>query len=421
MSTFDRLERQLPELMADLASARVPDYFDDLLQATARTRQRPAWASLERWIPVDLTMPAPLGRARLVPRLALLLLIGVLAVAAVLVLVGSHQTRLPPPFGPAANGLLYFEAANGDVVSADPVTLATRTIMKVPAANADGVMPSRNGRSIILMSKVAGVEQLSIANLDGSNLRVLPGSWTNFSEIDVSPNDAQIAIVSDIEGVPSISIIEANGSSSRSLNLGLETHSIWYLPDGRLLFQGSTTTGVPRYGIYTVNTDGTGLQLIGKTDVVNTWLSLMPSQDGKRLVYHKWVDAPREHGRLHVIDIASGIDTMVQVAGTTPSDEFLDPTFSRDGKSILFKWFTADQAVRLAVVPSGGGTAVLLGPAVHADVPPDGGFSPDDKSVMAWYPSLQQLWLLDPTGRVAGDRKLSLPVTGNPPWQRLAP
>ena len=44
MTAFERIEPRLPELLADLAPARVPDYFDDLLLATARTRQRPAWA-----------------------------------------------------------------------------------------------------------------------------------------------------------------------------------------------------------------------------------------------------------------------------------------------------------------------------------------------------------------------------------------
>jgi len=363
MTTPERFERQLPDLMADLASARVPDYFDDLLQATARTRQRPAWASLERWLPMDLTLPAPLGRARLVPRLALLLLIGLLAVAAILAYAGSHQTRLPAPFGVAANGSLLFSTPAGDVVSADPATMASKTLIAAKAGQTiDGVSPTRDGRSIIVGTKVAGGEQLSIANADGSNLRVLPGTWVNQSEIDSSPTDAQLAIVSEVGGVPSISILEANGSSSRSLQLGLEVHNLWYLPDGRLLFHGTTTSGTPTYGVYVVKADGTGLQPIGQTSTVDNWLGVMPSPDGKSAMYHKWVDAPLEHGRLHVVDLASGADSTIQVTGATGTDEFEEAMFSPDGQSIVFKWFTADQNVRLAMMPAAGGTVSSSAP-----------------------------------------------------------
>ena len=37
MTAFDRIEPRLPELMAELAPASVPDYFDDMLRQTGRT------------------------------------------------------------------------------------------------------------------------------------------------------------------------------------------------------------------------------------------------------------------------------------------------------------------------------------------------------------------------------------------------
>jgi hypothetical protein len=54
MTASERFEQQLPELMAELAPARVPDYFDDMLRQSARTRQRPAWSVLERWLPMGV-------------------------------------------------------------------------------------------------------------------------------------------------------------------------------------------------------------------------------------------------------------------------------------------------------------------------------------------------------------------------------
>jgi hypothetical protein len=420
MTAPDRFERRLPELMADLAPARVPDYFDDLLRATARTRQRPAWSSLERWLPMDLALPSAPGRTRPLAALALLGLVGLLVIAALLVFVGSRPPRVPPPFGPAANGSMYYASTKGDVLSLDPAKGASTVVLA--GLKADGVVPFRNGLRIAVMSKVTGGEQLSVADADGKHSHALPGTYTNFSEIDISPTDAQVAIVSEVKGVSSITILEADGSKATPLDTGLEVHNFWYLPDGRIVFHGTSITGDKTYGLYVVDPNGTAApKAVVPTSSVDNWLGMSPSQDGTRLIYHKWVDDPFEHGRIHVIDVASGNDTTVQVAGTTSNDEYEEAFFSPDGRSILFKWFTADDTnVRLAVVPAGGGTAVAFGPAVHYDVSPSALYSPDGRSVIAWYPSLKQVWLLDPTGKTP-DRQLSASVADVPTWQRLAP
>src|SRR5688572_24171849 len=52
MMPNERFERQLPELLTELAAPRTPDYVDDLFGLTAATRQRPAWTFLERWLPM---------------------------------------------------------------------------------------------------------------------------------------------------------------------------------------------------------------------------------------------------------------------------------------------------------------------------------------------------------------------------------
>jgi hypothetical protein len=420
MTSPDRFEQQLPELMAELAPARVPDYFDDLLRATARTRQRPAWSSLERWLPMDVALPSAGGRTGLLRGLAVIALVALLAAAVLVAYVGSRPHRVPAPFGLAANGSMYYPTAKGDVFALDSTTGTPRAILT--GISADGVLPSRDGLRIATMSKVIGGEQLSVANADGTGRVVLPGTYTNFSEINWSPTDAQVAIVSEVAGISSISILEADGSKATPLTLGYEVHNFWYLPDGRFAFHGSPTTGAATFGLYTVNADGTNIQPIVAPAAVDNWLSMNPSDDGTRIVYHKWVDDPLEHGRLHVIDLASGKDTTVQVAGTLSSDIFEEATFAPDGKSILFKWFTADGNVRLAVVPAGGGTATLMGPPVPHDVSPDALFSPDGHSVIARYPSLDQVWLLDPTGgKAGGDRQLSLAASDVPTWQRVAP
>ncbi len=62
MTPIDRFERDLPIALADLADEPTPDYFIDILGQTARSRQRPAWATPGRWFS---TMPAISSRPAL--------------------------------------------------------------------------------------------------------------------------------------------------------------------------------------------------------------------------------------------------------------------------------------------------------------------------------------------------------------------
>jgi len=424
MSNFDRVERHLPQLMADLASARVPDYFDDLLRETARTRQRPAWRSRERWLPLDLTFAPVSNRTRSLAGIAVLAIVGLLAAATLLVYVGSHQQRLPAPFGPAGNGSWYYSAANGDIYATDPLTGASRLILAGAQAGPQPA-PSRDGRLIEFGRKVTGGDQILVAGADGSNVRTLPGTFAGFAEVDWSPDSTHLAIVSTVGGVASLSVLPVDGSTSKSLPLGLEVHDIWYLADGRIAFQGiKSEAGSLTYGLYVVNADGTGLRSVepptsGPTD----WLALDPSPDGRSLVYHRWRD-PGETGRLHIVDIETGKDTPVQVDGAVDGEHHEIPQYSPDGTQILFTRFEAGSGdAQVSVLPVGGGAATLLGPAVPSYQPaPTASYSPDGRNVIAYYPSLGELWLLDPTGgKAGGDRKLSLPVTEAPTWQRLAP
>ena len=59
MTPIDPLERRLPDGLADLANPHVPSYLSDILADTGRTRQRPAWSFLERWLPMALIERRP--------------------------------------------------------------------------------------------------------------------------------------------------------------------------------------------------------------------------------------------------------------------------------------------------------------------------------------------------------------------------
>jgi len=125
MTSRDRLEERLPKLLDELAAARTPDYFDSMLRQTARTRQRPAWSSLERWLPMDIAArPARLGLTSWRPVVIALVVLAVLLAVSAALFVGSRP-RVPAPFGPARNGLVLFSSTGGDIVSVDPASGTT--------------------------------------------------------------------------------------------------------------------------------------------------------------------------------------------------------------------------------------------------------------------------------------------------------
>ncbi len=54
--TDDRLERALSEAISDLAGSSTPDYLNDILERTSRTRQRPWWTFPRRYLSMTATL-----------------------------------------------------------------------------------------------------------------------------------------------------------------------------------------------------------------------------------------------------------------------------------------------------------------------------------------------------------------------------
>ena len=68
MTQHDGFDRTLSAWLDEQAGHGTPTYLGDVLARTIRTRQRPAWSSLERWLPVQMTFS---GRLAPIPRQAL--------------------------------------------------------------------------------------------------------------------------------------------------------------------------------------------------------------------------------------------------------------------------------------------------------------------------------------------------------------
>ncbi len=268
MTTFDRIEPRLPELIDELSSARVPDYFDDLLQATAQAPQRPAWSALERWLPMG-EIARPILRSAVPWRpIIVFALLTMLALGGLLMYAGSGP-RLPAPFGPAANGVLLYRDPGGSIVSVDPTTGSTTTV----AAASDSLghpVPSRDGRRMAIpLFGSTTPAPIIVTGIDGSDRTALAGDYRDIDQVDWSPDSTQLAIVANEGGMPSIIVAAADGSAARTLPLGHEVSLITYLPDGRLavIAADGPTDACPGStpdnngcALFVVASDGTGLE-----------------------------------------------------------------------------------------------------------------------------------------------------------------
>ncbi len=70
MIPSDGLDRKVSTWLHADAEHQVPDHLDAVLRRTRTERQRPAWSSLERWLPVQTTL-----RLSTAPRVAWLLVV----------------------------------------------------------------------------------------------------------------------------------------------------------------------------------------------------------------------------------------------------------------------------------------------------------------------------------------------------------
>ena len=109
--------------------------------------------------------------------------------------VGSRQTRLPAPFGPAANGLITY-MSEGDIYVGDPVTGETRLI--VGGRGFDwGPSYSADGTLIGFIRDVNATEfDIYVVRPDGSELRKLtPEPIPNQSWAQWVPDSRHIATI----------------------------------------------------------------------------------------------------------------------------------------------------------------------------------------------------------------------------------
>jgi Tol biopolymer transport system component len=461
MSANDRFERRLPAILDSLAPMRAPEYFDDILGQVDRTRQRPGWTFPERWLPVSAITNrlAVAPRVPMRPALAIILLILAVFVGTLL-LAGSRQ-RVPPPFGPAANGLLAYADENGAIVSANLDGGAAKTIIPGPG-NEHPVFSPDGTQLAYLRVNGGGTYDIVVAGADGSSPKVITtvpylrighlgwspdgstvvaaalgsaelGSETRLLAFDLAKGGPPAVLTDRIPVVGSfVSLDGFNGGLADLFRppAGNEFLFVGSGPSGDGIYRQAVSGGAPTAVLTTANTPIVFQDLWGAQ-----W-----SPDGTQIAVTLLRPDDPNDWRVYVMN-ADGSDLRQLTSLATPGTIVVEqhPAWSPDGKQIaLMRWFDHRSPAEgieprpITIVDVATGAEREVGTVETNDHPTGDdtshgslgwGWSPDGSSILETpgqgSPDIGRLLVVDAaTGAVTRTRFTS---SSAPSWQRKAP
>lgn len=437
LDQFDPFARRIEEAFDEIAIPRRPPYIDDVLQLTARTSQRPRWTFPERWLPVDTTLARPALLGGRVPLRSIIVLALLAALIASLAIFAGSQRRLPPAFGPAANGQIAY-VSNGDIYVRDALTGPGRLLI---GGDLDQMAPafSPDGTRMSYVSDVLGSDAFYLANADGSNaVQIATIQPAGNAQAAWAPDSRRMALIYEILGVPTLSIADVTGRSTPIDLGGLTPWDVaWIPPLGDRLLIRAAAAG-DRMDFYTLRPDGSELRALGLDRVSDfgpqfTLSGPVITPDGKTILFN---NAEAAHGtfnetfmrfRVHLVDI----DGRNERALPGPEDPYYSeswPTVSPDGKWIVaHRWAFAHQVENptsgLVILPVDGSAA-----ARTVGLTFDGGdrtawfkvWAPDSSRLFVMVepePDVSHIYSLDP---VSGETELLPWADELPDWQRVA-
>jgi Tol biopolymer transport system component len=426
------LDRRLSAWYDDRAQPHAPDgLLAATLARTSGTRRRPAWRIPERWIPMTVSL-----RLAVMPRALIYLLlfcllvaltVGVFAVGGRLGLLPA--VSLPPPVGPAANGLIAYDSA-GDIWVVNPDGTDPRQLTTSPALE-HGPSWSADGTRLVFWSQDApgAPSSLVVIDADGSAPRTIAtddAGRTSFWAPEWSPDGHRVAYsLGDMAGTPQanervyVAATDGTGISQVGDLTLLARRPVWS-PDGTTLaFEGnrepvgaSNPSGVeccyPEQGVYVMAADGSDVRRLTKVEneVQFAFFRSEWSPDGSQIV-------TTVGGQVWIIASDGSTESALT---ELPVQDALVSRWSPRGDRIAFVSLDINQ---LWAIPASGGERVDVGPS-------DGGFT--------WSPDGTSFAILGRNGRLAirsasGDvlatidaLDLSYPANIHyPSWQRIAP
>jgi Tol biopolymer transport system component len=364
-------------------------------------------------------------------------LIALLITVAFAVYVGT-QRRVPPPFGPARNGLIPY-ASNGDLYLGDPTTGQTRVLVSSPEAES-GAVVSPDGTRVAFARDVAGRTgtDVYVVDIDGSTPRkITPAAIDNLNWGEWTPDGRHLVLIHDVTApasrcptapctVSQLDLVDADGSghiNTLTVERGL-SYVRFRPPDGRELLYRALVDN--KWGLFAIGADGTNPRAVVPATVPPemdmTFANAAYSSDGSRIFFNQYT-ADASAGdpgccQLFVVN-ADGSNVNKFIANTGGAWDG-DASVSPDGTRIAF-WHSVNNgpAHGVSVIRADG-----TGPLIETGPPLTGNahwiWAPDSSSILMFSDVVTtgNAYLLDPAG---GPYK-TVPWTssGDLDWQRLA-
>ena len=431
MNTDSDLQRQVTSVFADAAPSGYPDeLLARVLTTTSRARPRPGWLANIKEPPMRYPARVAVGSPtfRLASILALTLAL-ILAAAGAVVAGASllPSPPVPPPFGPAKNGVLAFDR-DGDIYVADATGGHAHAIISGDTLDR-GPWFSHDGSRFQFRRGPDGGEALMIADADGTNVQTVSATLPVWS--DFMPSDDQLVETRTVDSHLVLSMASLDGSGTvRDLPLNGIQPTYWVEPrppDGaEIIFTGNPAAGSTDVALYGIKPDGTGVRVIGAILATeagdhDSIRSPALSPDGTTIAFWNFERAPGDTDPqmyLHLRDLTTGADLPIPFTGSSTAIG-IDPQFSPDGKTMAFTRpvSAGSQQWQVYDAPLDGSHPEA---PIGLDHPQDdnGGFyfSPDGTQVIlsAWGST----WSIDVASGTATALS-GIPVV--PGWQRLAP
>jgi dipeptidyl aminopeptidase/acylaminoacyl peptidase len=380
MTSNERVERSMSVWLREDAAFRVPDHLEEVLAATRETRQRPAWSSLERWLPVDMTFRPRLFTTPRAGRLVMVAALILLVLAIAILAVGSYQQRLPEPFGLARNGV-FVSSRDGELYLVDPTTADTR-VLEVGEGFDFSPIFSRDGTKLVFLRSDGPLTEpailtLYVAEADGSEARPVTPPTKSLDWFEWSPDGKRITYMASgqlwVADVASATPVPIKGA-------GPVHFPTWLPPDGKeIIFRREGRSPA----IFAIAADGTGeRRALSKTPANNEfdYQGIAVSPDGKHVTFTPGVFA---------LDVATGAEMRFpSLAGTGQRGT---APYSPDGKSVAYARVYPDGMFELVVADAdGSGDERVIGPKKPgptdgSSIPASWAFTPDGTALIVRY------------------------------------
>jgi Tol biopolymer transport system component len=427
-----RVDRVLPELFAELADARTPDYLEAAIEQASSRPQRPSWTFFGRWIPMLISTRVAVA-PRMPWRTIVILAIVALTIAASAALYVGAQRSTPPqdPLDTAANGMVALEK-DGDIVSVDDITGETTPLIAGPEIDGAPTF-SPDGSKLGFERAVDGTEQtlLMVAKADGSGLvQATPEPLDGLQSWSFSPDGRDLLVTARMDGQYRIAILTIDGSREpRILDITLPSDPgaieapSFRPPDGRQILVMKPQTDASRRGIYVVDLDSGAIDTVVEPSAPDDVYGARWSPDGEWISFGQFFPSDGPTSRTHIVAADGSGDRVLDSASGSLRD--FPSSWSNDSTRVVLRSaYENEDDERVAVFsidPTVPPVTLECESMGLASCPGDWSWSPDDAQLLGVLEEsgAVRYLLADPATGAVTEAPWS--GTGDASWQPIAP